>query len=423
VRLKFLRQKNFFMNKIFIYTALMCCASLNVKSQVKILFDATKAEMAGNADWVIDADLTNLGVGSGGAYLTSSGHQSNPQQIPTPAQSTITTSTTETYWTGALSSWGIDAVNKGYTVETLPWNGQITYGSTSNAQDLSHYKVFVVDEPNIVFTMAEKSALLQFVQNGGGLFIISDHNNSDRNGDGWDSPHIWNDFFTNNGSVSNPFGISFDLLDFSQTTTNLLSSSSDSILHGPMGNVTKAQWSGGTTMTLYPSINPTIKGVVFTSGSAIGSTNVMVAYGHYGSGKIAAMGDSSPTDDGTGNPTCTLYNGYWSDASGNHRPLIMNMTIWLATAEFPTTVTSFDKQKTNISVIPNPSSGNQFFTADNDLTDAIVTVTDVAGKIVLQQHYATISKGEPIYLQLNSGFYLLSVTSNNLVTTAKVVVY
>jgi hypothetical protein len=29
-------------------------------SQIKILFDATKVEMAGNADWVIDADLHNL---------------------------------------------------------------------------------------------------------------------------------------------------------------------------------------------------------------------------------------------------------------------------------------------------------------------------------------------------------------------------
>lgn len=29
--------------------------------QVKILFDATKAETANNADWIIDADAHNLG--------------------------------------------------------------------------------------------------------------------------------------------------------------------------------------------------------------------------------------------------------------------------------------------------------------------------------------------------------------------------
>lgn len=138
----------------------------------RFLFDATKAETAGNADWVIDED------------------NSTPQRIPTPAQSTITASTKETYWTGALSSWGIALVKAGDYVETLPSTGAITYGNASNAQDLSNYDVFVVDEPNIVFTAAEKTAILTFVQNGGGLFMVSDHTGSDRNNDGWDSGNL-----------------------------------------------------------------------------------------------------------------------------------------------------------------------------------------------------------------------------------------
>ena len=32
-----------------------------VPAQAKILFDATKAESAGNADWVLDADLFKIG--------------------------------------------------------------------------------------------------------------------------------------------------------------------------------------------------------------------------------------------------------------------------------------------------------------------------------------------------------------------------
>jgi hypothetical protein len=76
----------------------------------------------------------------------------------------------------------------------LPYNGNITYGDSSNSQDLSNYKVFIVVEPNIKFTASEKTAMLSFVANGGGLFIVSDHNISDRNNDGWDSPAIWNDF-------------------------------------------------------------------------------------------------------------------------------------------------------------------------------------------------------------------------------------
>ena len=299
---------------------------------VKILFDATKAETAGNADWVIDSDLFNLGFGTGPAVV-GGGNESNPQRIPTPAQSGITAATAETYWTGALSAWGVDCVKKGYTVETLPYNGVISYGNIANPQDLSNYKVFIVCEPNIVFTSAEKTALLNFVFNGGGLFMISDHTVSDRNNDGWDSPAIWNDFITNNGSVNNPFGISFDLANFSETSTNVATLPGDPLLHGPMGTVTQVKWSNGTSMTLNTAKNSTVKGVVYkTASTNTGSTGVMCAYAKYGTGKVAAIGDSSPCDDGTGDPNDGLFDGYFTDAAGNHQLLLMNATIWLATA-------------------------------------------------------------------------------------------
>ena len=389
---------------------------------VKILFDATKAEMAGNADWVIDYDATTLGVGSSGAYLTSSGHQSNPQRIPTPPQSGITASTAETYWSGALSAWAVDCAKKGYTVETLPWNGQITYGNTSNAQDLSNYTIYIVDEPNIRFSATEKTAMIQFVQHGGRLFMISDHNNSDRNGDGWDSPAIWNDFFTNNSVSANPFGISVDLQDFSQTTTNISATASDSIIHGPMGTVTKAQWSGGTTLTLSPSINSTLKGVIFETGTTPGNTNVMCAYGRYGSGKIAMIGDSSPTDDGTGNPTCTLYTGYTGDASGNHRLLLMNITIWLAENNpVSTAVTSYSTEETHVSIYPNPATGIQHLVADNDLTNTVVTVYNLAGAEVMHKQIGNLSRGDDFSFSLNKGYYFLKIVSDQLVHTEAII--
>jgi len=91
---------------------------------VKILFDARKAETAGNADWIIDADQFNLGWGSTGATLNG-GSEANAQRIPTPAQSGITSSTSETYWKGGLSAWAVDCAKKGYIVESLPYNGLI----------------------------------------------------------------------------------------------------------------------------------------------------------------------------------------------------------------------------------------------------------------------------------------------------------
>lgn len=386
-----------------------------------ILFDAVKAEMAGNADWVIDADQTNIRFGPG-AYVSSSGNQSNPQRMPTPAQSGITGSTPETYWTGALSSWGVDCVNQGYVLETLPWNGQITYGNTSNPQDLSNYQVYIVDEPNILFTSAEKTAIMQFVQNGGGLFMISDHNISDRNSDGWDSPHIWDDFLSNNSVHAYPFGIFFDTVDFSQTTTNISASATDSIIHGPMGTVTKAQWSGGTTMTLDPSANATVKGVVYKTGTTPGNTNAMVAYARYGHGKVAAMGDSSPSDDGTGNPGCTLYNGYWADASGNHRLLLMNITIWLATRDATTAVKSALSGDNHISIYPNPSGGTAQLVADRDLEDAKITVFKPTGQEIASFVLPQWSGNFPQRITLDHGMYIIKVESAQFAQTLRITI-
>jgi len=275
----------------------------------KFLFDATKAETAGNADWVIDED-------------------GSPQQIPTPLQSTITSSTAETYWTGAISSWGIALVKAGHTVETLPSTGTITYGNVSNAQDLSNYDVFVVDEPNIRFTAAEKTAILNFVSNGGGLFMVSDHTVSDRNNDGWDSPDIWNDLMNNNGSVTNPFGFTVDLTNITELTSNVLTgNSTNPILHGTQGNVTQLDFHNGATLTLNSSANASVQGLIWRTSSSQSTTNVMSASSTYGSGRVYCVTDSSPIDDGTGASGNTLFNG-WTTYS--HIPLFMNASLWLA---------------------------------------------------------------------------------------------
>jgi hypothetical protein len=281
-----------------------------VSTVKKFLFDATHAETAGNADWVIDED------------------NSTPQRIPTPAQSTVTSSTAETYWTGALSSFGIALAKKGYTVETLPSGTGITYGNSSNAQDLSHYDVFVVDEPNTVFTAAEKTALLNFVNNGGGLFMVSDHNQSDRNNDGWDSPAIWNDLMSNNSVHTNPFGFTIDLANFSQVTSNVNSNpSSTPILSGSQGNVTQLEFNNGTTATMNTAVNPNVKGLIWKSGVAQNSSNVMSLSSTFGNGRVFFVGDSSPLDDGTGASGNSLFVS-WPLYS--HTQLFMNASLWLA---------------------------------------------------------------------------------------------
>ena len=314
--------------RILLPVLLLCTAGF-CEAQPRILFDASKAETAGNADWTLDADLHDLGFYNGPAVPGQS-TESDPQRFPSPPQAGITASTGETYWNGGLSAWGVDLVKLGYQVETLPYNGAITFGDAGNVQDLSNYDVFVVCEPNIRFNAVERDAVVSFVQAGGGLFMISDHDASDRNGDGWDSPSIWNDLMINNTVQVEPFGITFDLQDFNQTSYNIANLPGDTLLHGPMGEVTQVRWSAGTSMTLHPEDAPSVTGVVYrTSANTAGTTQVLCARVFFGQGRVAALGDSSPCDDGTGDINDYLYNGYFEDAYGSHRRLLVNATIWL----------------------------------------------------------------------------------------------
>lgn len=350
---------------VLIFTIILFFQS---NAQIKVLFDATKSEMAGNADWVIDAD-------------SKTGGESNPQKIPTPAQSGITASTSETYWTGALSAWAIDLVKQGYYVETLPISGKITYGDSTNAQDLSNYKVFIVTEPNNQFSATEKTAIVNYVKNGGGLYIIADHDNSDRDSDGIDSPSVWNDLFSTNSVKTNPFGVTFNLVSISQTTSNFANLPTNTILHGTAGNPTQMQYSAGATMTIDKTANPSVQGLIYKTGSSTtGTTNVMFATATYGSGKICALGDSSVPDDGTGDSGDTLYDGYFTDASGNHQPLLVNSVIWLATSSGLGT-DDILKPQLSVDIYPNPSS-DLVFVKSNTSDKYHLTLMDSSGKVL-----------------------------------------
>ena len=351
---------------------------ISAHGQVKILFDNVKGETSGtSADWTIDADQHDINWGTSGSAYTPGTH-SDPQQIPTPAQSGITSATAETYWDGALSNWGIDLVNQGFVVESLPYTGAITYGNSSNAQDLSNYKVFIMCEPNTHLTTTEKTALVQFVQNGGGLYMISDHNGSDRNFDGWDSPHIWQDFANSTGNV---FGIIADTVNISPTTTSFPNLPNDSCLHGPLGTVTGIKYHAGTTFTIYPNVNPSVVGIAYSSGTS-GNNNVLAGHARYGSGKVAFLGDSSPCDDGTGNTHSNLINSYTADENGSHQKLLVNTTVWLAAQDSTSTSGTLSVNATGStticegqSITLTASGGSNYSWSPGGSTSASITVS------------------------------------------------
>ncbi len=314
----------------------------------KFLFDASKRENAGSADWQIDADGTeNVPIYTGGTTVETAA-----QRYPTPSYTGITASTPETYWRGATSSWAIELVKRGQYVESLPNGGAITYGNATNPQDLSNYDVFVVIEPNRLFTAAEKTALMNFIANGGGLMMIADHtgqsisgadangyNPSDRDGDGYDSPRVWNDFMSNNGVNNNkPFGFAVDSVDINEQPTTKVYTGTNSyaqkVLGGVAGTASKLAFYNGTTATLYPSLNANVQGLFWRMSATLnGNTGVMALLSTYGDGRVVFIGDSSPADDGTGDPNDALHNGWSGDVpSGytSHPALHLNASLWLA---------------------------------------------------------------------------------------------
>ncbi|MFF0085234.1 hydrolase [Streptomyces canus] len=268
----------------------------------RILFDNAHAETAGNADWIVSTSQPD-----------PLGQDSSPSA--------------ESDWTGALSSWGVALQKTGdYSLKTA--TSALTYGGSS-ATDLSNFDTLVLPEPNTLFTTAEKTAIMTFVKNGGGLFMISDHTGADRNNDGEDAVEILNDLMTNNSVDStDPFGFSIDSLSISSDYPSAISDSSNPVLHGSFGTVTKSLIASGTTATLKPADNSAVKGLLYRTGYS-GNTGAFFATSTFGSGRVAFWGDSSPIDDGTGQSGNTLYDG-WNDTGATNAALALNATEWLA---------------------------------------------------------------------------------------------
>lgn len=296
----------------------MLLVSLPSNAQQKsILFDAMHAQTAGNADWTLDENVCGTA-----------------QRLPTPDQTGITSSTAETYWSGAFSAMGVDLVKKGFHVESLPIGSRVTYGDGTNAQDLSNYNVYVIPEPNIRLTAAEITAIRSFVQNGGGLFMIADHAGADRNSDGWDAPEIFNDLM---GSPS-VFGITFNVnsadtsfgwFDDHPNGNFTTDTTSPIIYTGAFGNPSSTRGLGlfgSTTMTLSGNGKGHIWRTISTHDT---STGVTFATSTYGTGRIAAVGDSSTAEDATNGCSHTTYLGY-NDPSYDNGMIIANAVSWLA---------------------------------------------------------------------------------------------
>lgn len=298
---------------------------------LQILFDNTHGETAGAADWVID---------------------------------------------GAFSDYANALAGKGYYVTELRKNTPITYS------DLRAYDAFILPEANIPLKSSEQSAILQYVQSGGGVFFIADHYNADRNKNRWDSSEVFNGY--RRGAYSQPtlgmsdeeksseamkgvvgsdwlatnFGVRFRynaLGDLNATTI---------VPPSECFNITNdvsavAMHAGSTVAILDPDI---AKGIVYLPNGLTASDKwphavdegvyngggvaegAFVAIAKIGAGKAAFIGDSSAVEDASpkyhreeNGSTKKTYDGF---SEANDGILLVQLTDWLAKKESYTNFSS-----------------------------------------------------------------------------------
>lgn len=287
----------------------------------KVLFDNTHGQTAGAADWVID---------------------------------------------GAFSDFGNALAAEGYYVAELRKSTPIALS------DLSDYDVFVIPEANVPYKASEQAAMLQYVQDGGSIFFISDHYNADRNKNRWDSSEAFNGY--RRGAWTDPtkgmsaeeagsdamqgvvssdwlgqnFGVRFRYNALNHVTANIVVDPSQSF--GITSGVSAVAMHAGSTLAImdpekakgivYVPTNPepwpyAVDQGVYENGGI--DEGPYAAIAKVGLGKAAFIGDSSPVEDATEKylredtgGSKTTYDGFLEldDAE-----LLVNIVNWLAQQE------------------------------------------------------------------------------------------
>ncbi|WP_279341236.1 PKD domain-containing protein [Geothrix mesophila] len=313
--------------------SLALAVALGAQTPKKILFDHTRHEEAGtSAEWVICS-------------------ASEPD--PSPAAPVY-----ETDWNGGISAWGFDLYKAGYKVQSLPPTGRVTYGDATNAQDLSNYAVYVIPEPYLLFTAAEKQAILSFVQNGGGLFIVCNHPGAVRYSGtgGTDAYTVFNDLVAVNGG--NPYGFTFvpghgpgDTLANTTSTAFATGTSpaEQAIIHGAYGGLGLMDFHSYSYLNFNTAQNPNVQEILHTQIS--GDTGSFIVTCTVGAGRVVAISDSAPSDDGTTTTAGkSLHNSY---TLNSNKAFFLNATAYLAGdagSVAPTPVVGITSPSTNVTL-------------------------------------------------------------------------
>jgi hypothetical protein len=300
----------------------------------------------------------------------------------------------EAAWSGQLSSWAYELHLLGHTVKSNT--------TALDAATLADVDLLIIPDPQNPFTPAEIAAVGDFVLGGGSLFVIADHNSSDRDSDGWDSPSVFGGYTVPH--ISDPvgsdtetfcgalFGLHFHVKDegnngITGTFANVIADPSNPVIHGPYGTVSAVIYHVGDVMSLWPTANANLSsvgGLIWKDGDTGNPDVNIAAWSRYGQGKVMGYGDSSSFCDGTDSEA---HEDDWDEAGGNNREFFLNATMWLL-QNAPTSVGGGEGDgppgmSLGLHAAPNPFNPLTRITlrlpAAGDLS---VTVYDLGGRLV-----------------------------------------
>lgn len=342
--------------------------------------------------------------------------------------------TSESDWSGQLSSWAYELYLAGHTVRSNT--------TALSASVLAGVDLLVIVEPQNPFTAAEIEAVRQFVLGGGSLFVVANHNASDRNGNGWDSPSIFGGYSVPH--ISDPvgsdtetfcgalFGLHFHVKDegnnsITGTFTNVVNDPSNPVIHGSYGDVSAVIYHVGDSISLWPTANPDLSDVGALISLDAGSPHV-AAWSRYGLGKVVGYGDSSSAADGTGSES---HPNNWTEAGSNNREFFLNATAWLLADD--ATAAGDAPRSLGLAVRNWPNPFNPVTTVAFSLPrdgDVTVEVLDLQGRRLRAlatghrsagEHRVTWDGRDDAGRAVASGVYLVRAAGAGMVTFHKVV--
>ncbi|MBK9305445.1 MAG: T9SS type A sorting domain-containing protein [bacterium] len=331
--------------------------------------------------------MHNQDAGTSGNWRVDNNHPN-----PEPANPT-----SESAWSGQLSSWGYELYLAGNTIRSNT--------SAITAAQLADVDLLVIPEPQSPFSAAEIEAVRQFVHAGGSLFVVADHNGSDRDGDGWDSPSIFGGYSVPHITVPPTgdtetfcgalFGLHFHVKDegnnaITGTFANVNADPANPVIHGPYGEVSAVIYHVGNVMSLWPTANPDLSDVGALISKNEGSPHV-AAWSRYGQGKIVGYGDSSSTADGTDSES---HENNWTEAGSDNREFFLNASAWLLAADATAVGELPLNPGLDLRVRPNPFNPQTSiaFTLPAD-GPARVAVYDLQGRLVRSLHEGDLAAG------------------------------